>query len=114
MEALVAILLLSSFSVVIGWYWRNLSLDQKNAESQLRALSAAGQMVDNLSWQRTNMAALKKEEKSTISLVESRSIQPQIIKGSLKYLDRAQLIRVTVSSNKRPIALEAICVEQHD
>ena len=48
MEALLALLLFSGFSVVIGMYWQHLVYHQKTDEMQLQALSHATEMVDLL------------------------------------------------------------------
>lgn len=98
MEALLALLLLTSFSVVIGMYWQHLCHHQKNAEMKLQAISIATEVIDGALFGKKNFEyGATDKEKFTITTSKNILAKPRIIKGILENLENPYLAQVTVS-----------------
>lgn len=108
MEALLALLLFSGFSVVIGMYWQHLVCHQKNAEMQLQALSYATDMIDLVLRRQKYPAQINK---FTVKIDKQIMVSPTVLKGAWKNPDVVQLVQVTVANKSCNVQLATILQE---
>lgn len=114
MESLLAIVLFSSFGIVVGMYWQHLLSQQKKVEMQLQALSCATDIVDAIIAGQSDFQHLKKTTKNYTTSIEKKMINPYLLKGSLKNLDKVQLVEISVGSYKEQVQLQTLIAGLHD
>lgn len=94
MEALLAILILASFTTVLGMYWCWLHKQQKSIKNRLMVVSQAADCIDEILW---GAGATKDNPFCTIAITKQVLAKPHIIKGSIDHLDDTSLVIVALS-----------------
>ncbi len=112
MEALLALVLFSSFSIVIGMYWQHLMVNQKKAEKRLQALSYAIEVVDALIAGQEDYKTLPTDGRHYAVTIDKQQIMPQVKKGALTHLDVAHVCKITVALPDEQLQLMTIVPER--